>query len=376
MVVLVDVSDDDEGGSVAWQWLIGGSRTGLEKERLGRIGLQLHLDPGLLLGWITIGGLDHYWWVAGFECWASKFVIIGLAGMIGSTCNGGLQACTNLTHVKSLSASPTTPTSSPSVASFTPHHPLYKANSISPRALASQYFGIFTNATTPMTGQNVYAWIDFDGSNFEINVTVSPVGFPKPSRPTLNYKDLVEAQRVLAWSLSDTGILREISTTGLPRFFIESPSSSSLSSGVITGIVIACVALPYRYSYDEIKQATDGFSNENLLGYGGFGRVFKAAFPNQAEVAVKCVNHDSKQGLREFMVEIKSMGRLKHKNLVQMRGWCRKGNEVMLVYDYIPNESLNRWILDMPNASFSVVVLEVCGRRPLEMSMKREENFR
>ncbi|GMJ05965.1 L-type lectin receptor kinase S.1 [Hibiscus trionum] len=331
------------------------------------------------------------------------------------------------------------------------------SNSTSPPgALASQYFGIFTNATTPTadpllaiefdtgqnpefndpdgnhigidlntiistqtapaqyfnssngsfvpfnmrTGQNVHAWIDFDGLNFEINVTVAPVGVPKPSRPTLNYKDpvianyvasemfvgfsasktqWVEAQRILAWSLSDTGVLREINTTGLPRFFIEPPSSSSLSPGAIAGIVVACVVFvifcgsvlylirkkfrdesedeiedweleywPHRYSYDELKQATDGFSNENLLGSGGFGRVFKATLPNQTEVAVKCVNHDSKQGLREFMAEIESMGRLQHKNLVQMRGWCRKGNELMLVYDYMPNGSLNRWIFDKP----------------------------
>ncbi|TYH97221.1 hypothetical protein ES332_A12G229600v1 [Gossypium tomentosum] len=331
------------------------------------------------------------------------------------------------------------------------------SNSTSPPgALASQYFGIFTNATSPTvapllavefdtgqnpefndpdgnhigidlnsiisaqtataqyinssngsfvplnmrTGQNVHAWIDFDGSNFEINVTVAPVGVSKPSRPTLNYKDpvianyvasemfvgfsasktqWVEAQRILAWSFSDTGVLREINTTGLPEFFIES-SSSSLSSGAIAGIVIGCVAFviicgsgcyfvwrkkfreeseeeiedweleywPHRFSYDELKQATNGFSNENLLGAGGFGRVFKATLPNTTEVAVKSVNHDSKQGLREFMAEIESMGRLQHKNLVQMRGWCRKGNELMLVYDYMPNGSLNRRIFDKP----------------------------
>ncbi|EOY20821.1 Carbohydrate binding protein, putative [Theobroma cacao] len=276
-------------------------------------------------------------------------------------------------------------------------------NVISAQTAPAEYFNSSTGSFVPVnmrTGQNVHAWIDFDGVNFEINVTVAPVGVPKPSRPTLNYKgpvianyvssemfvgfsasktQWVEAQRILAWSFSDTGVLREINTTGLPIFFIES-SSSSLSSGAIAGIVIGCVAFviicgsgcyliwrkkfreesedeiedweleywPHRFSYEELKQATDGFSNENLLGSGGFGRVFKATLPNNTEVAVKCVNHDSKQGLREFMAEIESMGRLQHKNLVQMRGWCRKGNELMLIYDYMPNGSLNRWIFDKP----------------------------
>ncbi|MED6111774.1 L-type lectin-domain containing receptor kinase S.1 [Stylosanthes scabra] len=48
------------------------------------------------------------------------------------------------------------------------------------------------------------------------------------------------------------------------------------------------------------------------------------------------------------MAEISSMGRLQHKNLVQMRGWCRKGNELMLVYDFMPNGSLNKWVFDNP----------------------------
>ncbi|XP_022736918.1 L-type lectin-domain containing receptor kinase S.1 [Durio zibethinus] len=276
-------------------------------------------------------------------------------------------------------------------------------NIISAQTAPAQYFNSSNGSFVPFnmrTGQNVHAWIDFDGVNFEINVTVAPVGVSRPPRPTLNYKNplianyvssemfvgfsasktqWVEAQRVLAWSLSDTGVLREINTTGLPVFIIES-SSSSLSSGAIAGIVIGCVAFviicgsgcylfwrkifreesedeiedweleywPHRFSYEELKQATNGFSNENLLGSGGFGRVFKAKLPNNTEVAVKCVNHDSKQGLREFMAEIESMGRLQHKNLVQMRGWCRKGNELMLVYDYMLNGSLNRWIFDKP----------------------------
>lgn len=257
-------------------------------------------------------------------------------------------------------------------------------------------------------GQNIHAWIDFDGDNFEINVTIAPIGVSKPPRPTLNFKDpaianyvsnemyvgfsasktnWIEARRVLAWSLSDTGVAREINTTNFPTFLPPS-SSSSLSAGAVAGIVIGCVMgfliicastgyywywrknklkaqeedeieeweleyWPHRFSYEELSKATKGFSNDELLGSGGFGRVYKGTLPNNnnnnsTEMAVKCVNHDSKQGLKEFMAEISSMGRLQHKNLVQMRGWCRKGNELMLVYDYMPNGSLNNWIFGKP----------------------------
>ncbi|XP_010476646.1 PREDICTED: L-type lectin-domain containing receptor kinase S.1-like [Camelina sativa] len=250
-------------------------------------------------------------------------------------------------------------------------------------------------------GNNVRAWIDFDGPNFEINVSVAPVGVVRPRRPTLSFRDpvianyvsadmyvgfsasktnWVEARRILAWSLSDTGALKDINTTDLPVFLLRS-SSSSLSTGAIAGIVIGCVAFlgligfgafliwkklikeeeeeeieewelefwPHRFSYEELADATDVFSNDRLLGSGGFGKVYRGVLPNNNnEIAVKCVNHDSKQGLREFMAEISSMGRLQHKNLVQLRGWCRRKNELMLVYDYMPNGSLNQWIFDNP----------------------------
>ncbi|KAK7330538.1 hypothetical protein VNO77_24733 [Canavalia gladiata] len=325
-----------------------------------------------------------------------------------------------------------------------------------PGALASQYFGLFTNATSPSvfpliavefdtgqnpefndiddnhigidlnniesksattagyynssgvfvpvrmrTGQNIRAWIEFDGKSLEINVTVAPIGVSRPSRPTLSYRDpdianyvsadmyfgfsasktnWVEAQRVLAWSFSNSGPARELNTTNLPVFRAES-SSSSLSGGAIAGIVVGCLVFvvvcvsgfylwwrhmkakeeeedeiedweleywPHRFSYEELSLATGEFRKDQLLGSGGFGRVYRGTLSNNTQVAVKCVNHDSKQGLREFMAEISSMGRLQHKNLVQMRGWCRKGNELMLVYDYMPNGSLNRWIFDKP----------------------------
>ncbi|PWA61040.1 Concanavalin A-like lectin/glucanase superfamily [Artemisia annua] len=250
-------------------------------------------------------------------------------------------------------------------------------------------------------GQNVHVWIEFDGGRMEINVTIAPAGLRRPSRPLLSYRNVeigrymssemyvgfiaaknswAEAQRVLAWSFSDTGVVRDLSTSGLPVFLARPERSSGLSTGgkvgVICGAVVFFVCLlssfyyawvryksksqddvaedwelefwPHRYSYEDLKAATNGFSDKEVLGAGGFGKVYKGTLSNKTEVAVKCVNHDSKQGIREFMAEISSMGRLQHKNLVQMKGWCRKRNELLLVYDYMPNGSLDTWIFDKP----------------------------
>nr|GEY54813.1 L-type lectin-domain containing receptor kinase S.1 [Tanacetum cinerariifolium] len=250
-------------------------------------------------------------------------------------------------------------------------------------------------------GQNVHTWIEFDGGRMEINVTIAPAGVRRPSRPLLSYRNVeigrylssemyvgfsagkatwVEAQRVLAWSFSDTGVARDLNTSGLPIFLARLEGGSGLSTGgkvgVIcgAGVVFLCLLgacyyawvrykaksqedvaedwelefWPHRYSYEDLKEATNGFSDTEVLGAGGFGKVYKGTLSNKTEVAVKCVNHDSKQGLREFMAEISSMGRLQHKNLVQMKGWCRKRTELLLVYDYMPNGSLNTWIFDKP----------------------------
>lgn len=249
------------------------------------------------------------------------------------------------------------------------------------------------------TGQNIHAWIEFNGPEFEINVTIAPAGMPRPVRTLLSYRNpiianytaaqmymgfsasktqWVEAQRLLAWSFSDSGVARDINTTNLPVFQLENSGGSSLSPGAIAGIVLGSVVAvvgclcvfywfwwrkkeeddviedweleywPHRFSYEELKQATKGFSKDELLGAGGFGKVYKGTLSNNTEVAVKCVNHDSRQGIREFMAEISTIGRLQHKNLVQMKGWCRKGNELMIVYDYMPNGSLNKWIFGKP----------------------------
>jgi serine/threonine protein kinase len=101
---------------------------------------------------------------------------------------------------------------------------------------------------------------------------------------------------------------------------------------------------PHRFKYAELRRATRGFRERELLGSGGFGKVYRGVLRGKSgeTVAVKRVNHESRQGLREFVAEIASIGRLRHRNLVQLQGWCRRRGDLLLVYDYMPNGSLDR----------------------------------
>ncbi|XP_052730537.1 L-type lectin-domain containing receptor kinase S.4-like, partial [Vigna angularis] len=111
---------------------------------------------------------------------------------------------------------------------------------------------------------------------------------------------------------------------------------------------------PHRYSYQELKKATKGFKDKELLGQGGFGSVYKGKLPNSnTQVAVKRISHDSKQGLREFVSEITSIGRLRHRNMVQLLGWCRRCGDLLLVYGFMANGSLDKYLFDEPKIILS-----------------------
>ncbi|KAK8478054.1 hypothetical protein V6N11_074067 [Hibiscus sabdariffa] len=94
------------------------------------------------------------------------------------------------------------------------------------------------------------------------------------------------------------------------------------------------------FSYEELTEATNGFSNQNLLGEGGFGAVYKGCLPDGREVAVKQLKIGGGQGEREFKAEIAIISRIHHRHLVSLVGYCISDNRRLLVYDYVPNNNL------------------------------------
>ncbi|XP_027337629.1 L-type lectin-domain containing receptor kinase S.4-like [Abrus precatorius] len=250
------------------------------------------------------------------------------------------------------------------------------------------------------SGKPILAWVDYDSAQNVINVTLS-ASSTKPKRPILSYavdlspilKDsmyvgfsastglLASSHYILGWSFKINGEAPPLDLSSLPQLPFAGPKKShtSLITGVsVSGFVLVLSAIllgiymyrrnknadviedweleigPHRYSYQELKKATKGFKDKELLGQGGFGRVYKGTLPNSnTQVAVKRISHESKQGLREFVSEIASIGRLRHRNLVQLLGWCRRRGDLLLVYDFMANGSLDKYLFDEPETILS-----------------------
>ncbi|XP_031495681.1 L-type lectin-domain containing receptor kinase VII.1 [Nymphaea colorata] len=269
-------------------------------------------------------------------------------------------------------------------------------------ATAAGYWPDNSTDFVPLTlnsGANYQAWIDFSGGeDGRINVSMAPAGTRKPRRPLISaplnlsavFEDkmfvgfssacgrLVESHRILAWgfSNSDFSIGDRIVTKGLPSFVPVSRkrSSAKLIGGISAAITVAFITAtaiigltirrrylkrrsrqdmeeweqefwPHRVPYEDLKSATKGFKEENLLKDGANGRIYRGVLPNVgAEIVVKCINHECDEGMKGFLSEICSVGRLKHRNLVGLRGWCKRDRVFMLVYDFMKNGSLDDWI--------------------------------
>jgi len=140
------------------------------------------------------------------------------------------------------------------------------------------------------------------------------------------------------------------------KFFKFAPSGSTFTKTHSTAPLIAsgsssdCVSLPTEssglgnsrplFAFEELVKATNGFSSQNLLGEGGFGSVYKGYLPDGRDVAVKQLKIGGGQGEREFKAEVEIISRVHHRHLVSLVGYCVSETRRLLVYDYVPNNTL------------------------------------
>ncbi|XP_010264111.1 PREDICTED: receptor like protein kinase S.2-like [Nelumbo nucifera] len=114
---------------------------------------------------------------------------------------------------------------------------------------------------------------------------------------------------------------------------------------------------PRIFSYAELYIGSNGFSEDQVLGSGGFGRVYRAVLPSDGTVvAVKCVAEKGERFEKTFAAELVAVAQLRHRNLVRLRGWCAHEDQLLLVYDYMPNRSLDRILFRRPDGSGSAVL--------------------
>ncbi|KAI9093231.1 hypothetical protein K1719_027245 [Acacia pycnantha] len=249
------------------------------------------------------------------------------------------------------------------------------------------------------SGENYQVWIEFQ--DLQLNVTMAPAGKPKPQKPLISkHVDLsdvllnemyigfsgatgrmVDICRILAWSFSNSNfsIGDALLTRNLP-YYLHTKELLVRSKGFIAGVTLGSLLVvcsctfvvlslsktrkrgkedeekniedweleywPHKIRYQDIHDATRGFSEENVIGSGTSGIVFKGDLQG-VQVAVKRIHHDTQYGMREFVAEISSLGRMKHRNLVGFRGWCKtKRGNLILVYDYMENGSLDKRIFE------------------------------
>ncbi|XP_030528279.1 L-type lectin-domain containing receptor kinase IX.1-like [Rhodamnia argentea] len=241
-------------------------------------------------------------------------------------------------------------------------------------------------------GSVANAWVSYNSTSFNLSVLLTYANNPVfNGNSSLSYMvDLrkilpeqvrvgfsaatgrfIEIHNILSWSFSST--LEDGNST------LEDGKKKT-STGLVLGIVlgsglVACVlgivwfifwrkksrlskrawavdmsidgefekgAGPKKFTYRDLARATNDFAEKGKLGEGGFGGVYKGLLSeSNTEIAVKRVSKGSKQGKKEYVSEVKIISRLRHRNLVQLIGWCHEEGELLLVYEFLPNGSLD-----------------------------------
>ncbi|KAH7665044.1 Non-specific serine/threonine protein kinase protein [Dioscorea alata] len=267
------------------------------------------------------------------------------------------------------------------------------SNYSKPAGFTSDDDGEFQNLIL-LSGEPMQVWIEYNGTNMQFNVTLAPLWKPKPKiallSSTINLSSIILDRMyvgfsgsvgtlylyyyILGWSFNMEGLASELNLSSLPPLPQNLTSSEKKRKTLVLWLPLTLLLVlltiagatltvvrkkkfselhddwelefeANRFPYEQLYKATRGFKDKYLLGIGGSGRVYRGVLPSsKVDVAVKRVSHESKQGVREFVAEIVSLGKLRHRNLVQLFGYCRRKGELLLVYEYMPNGSLDKFL--------------------------------
>ncbi|XP_057790593.1 L-type lectin-domain containing receptor kinase IX.1-like [Salvia miltiorrhiza] len=184
---------------------------------------------------------------------------------------------------------------------------------------------------------------------------------------------LFEKNNVKSWNFSSTDLSPNKKEPNNKRALIFGSSGAAVSLLILASATIFCFLSnryevleadqlsdsamddefekgngPRRFSYNELVVATNDFAAEHKLGEGGFGSVYKGFLKaTNTFIAVKKVAEGSKQGRKEYEAEVKIISQLRHMNLVELIGWCHRRAELLLVYEFMPNGSLDSHIFKL-----------------------------
>ncbi|KAM7250510.1 hypothetical protein ACFE04_022393 [Oxalis oulophora] len=139
-----------------------------------------------------------------------------------------------------------------------------------------------------------------------------------------------------------------------------SRSTISGKSNASAGLSTLAQGLCRRFSWQEMKHATKNFDESNVIGVGGFGKVYKGVIDHGTKVAIKRSNPSSEQGVNEFQTEIEMLSKLRHKHLVSLIGFCEEEGEMCLIYDYMARGTMREHLYKCSKPLQWKQRLEIC----------------
>ncbi|KAJ4844906.1 hypothetical protein Tsubulata_002640, partial [Turnera subulata] len=244
----------------------------------------------------------------------------------------------------------------------------------------------------PPGGKNHRLWVHYSGPAKTLQVYMADEDKPKPAAPALSaLLDLSKhvKQRsyfgfaastgrrfqlncVLGWSLTVEMLSEEEGEQGSSNNNNSNKKKIGVGVGVGLGAAVIVIVVmgyymhrtrkkgasdpnllgalkslpgtPREFVFGDLKKATNNFDDKhNKLGQGGFGMVYKGVLPKEnVPIAVKKFSRDNIKGQDDFLAELTIINRLRHKHLVRLLGWCHKNGMLLLVYDLMPNGSLDK----------------------------------